>query len=470
MAFNPANFVVPAIDLGALVVTGLSGYYVSRQSTTLYKEVKTLLLYVHIFFSGVLILELIRNFILPPSLTPSKVLFMDIYTILGTSFVLWDVLLLMTVGAAVYLRPEGQGLRELLVSIIRQRIAGIVYIIVFAVVIGSDIYLIFVQPFTVIGSIGSSKYPVTNIAGVDVLSTQFTTTYVYLVLLVLLLFLTYPTSLFLLARQKTKDKAVRRALLLLPIVWGGIGVDLAVFNGIFLSLGYDYVAIGYFLAALAFAVTATIFRRASLLSGFFSPMPNLQIKTSTPTYPFSNELKIDPQTLIGRTFLFLTDPSTPYEKVVDDLAVELLSNKCYAFVFTSKRSPIQTSLAKVKGVRYYILTSTVSYPRGTDVPDEILVPQNDQAILLDIIQKTILSDPEAKLGIIYDNISDMILSSSVESSYKFLKQANEIIDPKRVMAMFLFTPGAHDDRTVNLVKALFANHIIMVKDVPQLAR
>ncbi|HYB03585.1 MAG TPA: hypothetical protein VED17_03925 [Nitrososphaerales archaeon] len=462
MAINPANLVVPAIDLGALVVTGLSGYYVSRQSTTLYKEVKTLLLYVHIFFIGVLVLEFIRNFVPVSTTNPGSVLFISIYTILGTSFILWDVLLLMTVGAAVYLKPEGQGLRELLVSIIRQKTAGIMYILVFAIVIGSDLYLVFVQPFIAL--------PVVNIAGITVLSTKFDTSYVYLVLLVLLLFLTYPTSLFLLARNKTKDKAVRRALLLLPIVWGGIGVDLAVFNGIFLSAGEDYVAVGYFLAAVAFAITATIFRRASLLSGFFGPMPSLQAKTSAPTFPFSNSLKIDPQTLIGRTFLFLTDPSTPYEKVVDDLAVELLSNKEYAFVFTSKRSPIQASLSKVKGVRYYILTSSVSYPRGTDVPDEILVPQNDQAILLDIIQKTILSDPEAKLGIIYDNISDMILSSSVESSYKFLKQANEIIDPKRVMAMFLFTPGAHDDRTVNLVKALFANHIVMVKDSPQLAR
>jgi len=459
---NPANLIVPAIDLGALVVTALSGYYVSRQSTTLYKEVKTLLLYVHVFFAGVLILEVIRNFIPVSTTNPLSLLFIEVYTILGTSFILWDVLLLMTVGAAVYLKPEGQGLRELLVSIIRQKTAGVVYIAVFGIVVGSDIYLIFVSPFV--------AQPVQNIAGISVLSTVFDQSYVFLVLLVLLLFLTYPTSLFLLARRKTKDKGVRRALLLLPIVWGGIGVDLAVFNGYFLSQGDDYVAFGYLFAAIAFAVTATIFRRASLLSGFFGPMPSLQIKTSAPAYPFSNSLKIDPQTLIGRTFLFLTDPSTSYEKVVDDLAVELLSNKAYAFVFTSKRSPVQASLTKVKGVRYYILTSSVSYPRATEVPDEILVPQNDQAILLDIIQKTILSDPEAKLGIIYDNISDMILSSSVEASYKFLKQANEIFDPKRVMAMFLFTPGAHDDRTVNLVKALFANHVVMVKEMPQLAR
>ncbi len=463
MAIDTATLVVPAIDLGTLVLTGLSGYYVSRQSTTLYREVKTLLIWVHVFFGGVLVLEFLRNFV-SIAITSSTTLFMDVYTVLGTSFILWDVLLLMTVAAAVYLKPEGEGLRQLLASIVRQKSTGIIYLAIAVFILAADLYLaipIF-MPFTII--------PVENIVGIQVLSTQFSNAYLLVVLIVLLLFLIYPTSLFILARMKTKDPGVRRALLLLPIVWSGIGFDLVIFNGLLLSQGEDFVAIGYLFASIAFAITATIFRRASLLSGFFGPMSTLQIKTSAPTFPFSNSLKIDPQTLIGRTFLFLTDPSTPYEKVVDDLAVELLSNKAYAFVFTSKRSPVQSSLSKVKGVRYYILTSTVSYPRGTDVPDEILVPQNDQAILLDIIQKTILNDPEAKLGIIYDNISDMILSSSVEASYKFLKQANEIIDPKRVMAMFLFTPGAHDDRTVNLVKALFANHIVMVKDVPQLAR
>ena len=468
MALDTASLVVPAIDLGTLVLTALSGYYVSRQSTTLYREVKVLLIWVHVFFGGVLILEFLRNFvpILTPTPSPTSPtsLFMDVYTILGTSFILWDVLLLMTVAAAVYLKPEGQGLRQLLSSIIKQKRTGIVYLAIAVFILASDVYLAlpFFAPFQIIR--------VQNIVGIPVLSTQFSNEYLLVVLIVLLMFLIYPTSLFVLARMKTKDKGVRRALLLLPIVWGGIGFDLVIFNGLLLSQGQDYVAIGYLFASIAFAITATIFRRASLLSGFFGPMSALQLKTSAPAFPFSNSLKMDPQTLIGRTFLFLTDPSAPYEKVVDDLAVELLSNKSYAFVFTSKRSPVQSSLTKVKGVRYYILTSSVSYPRGTDVPDEILVPQNDQAILLDIIQKTILNDPEAKLGIIFDNISDMILSSSVEASYKFLKQANEIIDPKRVMAMFLFTPGAHDDRTVNLVKALFANHIVMGKDGPQLAR
>ena len=98
------------------------------------------------------------------------------------------------------------------------------------------------------------------------------------------------------------------------------------------------------------------------------------------------------------------------------------------------------------------------------------MPQNDQAILLDIIQKTIASDLEAKIGLIYDNISDLILSSSLENAYKFLKQANEIIDIKRVASIFLFTAVAHDEKTSNLIKTLFTSHIVMSSAGPRIAR
>ena len=110
MPLQGINLVVPAIDIFTLGFTGLSGYYVYRQNTTLYREVKVLLLYVHVFFGGVMILEFLRNFL-------SSAVFITVYTILGTSFILWDVLLLMTVAAAVYLRPEGNGIRKLLIAI-----------------------------------------------------------------------------------------------------------------------------------------------------------------------------------------------------------------------------------------------------------------------------------------------------------------------------------------------------------------
>lgn len=453
MAITALSIVVPAIVLFTLSFTGLSGYFVYRQNTTLYREVKVLLLYVHIFFGGVLVLEFLRNFL-------SSTLFIQIYTIAGTSFILWDVMLLMTVGAAVYLKPEGEGIGKLVNAIIRRKITGGIYLAIAAFIFVVDAYLAIFQPF--------SPVSVVNIVGISVESTSFSQTYLGLVLVVLVLFLIYPTALFLNARSKTKDRQVRRALLLLPIVWSAIGVDLVIFNGFLLSKGIDDVAIGYFFASIAFAITATIFRRASLLSGFFGPVTALQV--NTPTFPFSESLGIPSSSVIGRTFLFELDPSYNYEQIMNDFAVELLSNKTVVFVFTSKRSPVYNSLSKVKGIRFYILSSSVSYPRAADVPDEILVPLNDQAILLDIMQKTIMTDPDAKIGIIYDNISDLILSSSVESAYKFLKQANEIIDLKRVASVFLFTASAHDERTSNLVRTLFTNHILMTSSGVKMVR
>jgi hypothetical protein len=453
MAITGAELVVPAIDLLTLIFTGISGYYVYRQNTTLYGEVKVLLIWVHIFFGGVMVLEFLRNY-----LTSS--LFAAVYTILGTSFILWDVLLLTTVAAAVYLRPEGKGIRKLLRAIGKKRVVGDVYIAIMVYALAIDAYLAIFRPFT--------SVRVINIAGISVQSTSFSQAYLALILIVLLLFLTYPTTLFLNARSKTKDRQVRRALVLLPIVWGGIGLDLVIFNGFLLSQGIDDVAVGYLFASIAFATTATIFRRASLLSGFFGPVSGAQI--NTPVFPLSQTLGIQPSTLIGRTFLFELDPSYNYEQVIDDFAVEMLSNKSLVFVFTSKRSPIYNSLSRIKGVRFYTLSSSVSYPRATDVPDEILVPQNDQAILLDIIQKTITSDPEARIGLVYDNISDLILTSSVENAYKFLKQANELIDLNRVASIFLFTASAHDERTSNLIKTLFTNHILMTPAGPRIVR
>ena len=98
------------------------------------------------------------------------------------------------------------------------------------------------------------------------------------------------------------------------------------------------------------------------------------------------------------------------------------------------------------------------------------MPQKDQAILLDIIQKTKSSDGDGKIGLVYDNISDLILSSSVENAYKFLKQANEIIDLRRVASLFLFTAGAHDEKTSNLIKTLFTSHVVMSSTGPRMVR
>jgi hypothetical protein len=54
-------------------------------------------------------------------------------------------------------------------------------------------------------------------------------------------------------------------------------------------------------------------------------------------------------------------------------------------------------------------------------------------------------------------VSDLILTSGLEVTYKFLKQANEMLNTSKITAVFLLTLGAHSDREVNVVKSLFSN-------------
>ncbi|MDG6994606.1 MAG: hypothetical protein JRN52_01675 [Nitrososphaerota archaeon] len=441
MAAPGAELVAPVIVLIAIVLTGLSGYYVYLQKTTLYREVKNLLVYVHILFEGVLVVEFLRNFL-------SSSFFMFVYTDFGTSFIIWDVLLLTAVATIVYLRPKQTGIRGLIKETFEKKFTAMPLTAFFFFTIVADAYLFAFNPYTIV--------KVKNLAGITLPSSAFDTSYLLVVFAILVLFAVFSLSLFLLARSRSKDHQVRRALLILPIVWVSIGVDLVYFNGFLLSQGIDAVAVGYMLAALAFGITATIFRRASLLSGFFETVAVTQ--TISPTHPFSKKLNIPETSLLGRIFLFEVDPSFNYEQGVKEFAIEMMSANAAVFAFTWKGSPIYNTLSNM-GIRFYILSTTVSYPRPTESNFEILVPQNDHAILLDLMQKTIESNAGGHIAIIYDNISDLILSTNIESSYKFIKQANEIMASAKLSALFLFTYGAHDEKAQNLIRSLFSNHL-----------
>jgi hypothetical protein len=99
----------------------------------------------------------------------------------------------------------------------------------------------------------------------------------------------------------------------------------------------------------------------------------------------------------------------------------------------------------------------VSYPKPGERLDEVLVPSADQSVLLNVLDKAITSNPDLKFGVVFDSVSDLVLSSGLEVAYKFLKQANEMLGNNRVTAIFLMTFGAHSEREVNVVKSLFSN-------------
>jgi len=88
-----------------------------------------------------------------------------------------------------------------------------------------------------------------------------------------------------------------------------------------------------------------------------------------------------------------------------------------------------------------------------------MVPQHDNPVLLDVLDKTIGSNPDVEIAVLFDRVTDRILSVGLEKTYNFLKYANEIVNNPRTTSLFIINEPAHDAKTMTLVRSLFPNHL-----------
>jgi hypothetical protein len=411
------------------------------------------LVMVHLFYMGIVSLEFVRTFVPAPASPPIPsvtVFFLSVYTISNTTFVLADVFLLSLVAVAIFYRPNGRRISDILREVGKHQM-GATLLMIYA------IYIAIAEGF-LLATPTSSFQPqiLPTLVGSTEVSTAFDPLYLDMLLGILLVFIVYPAGLLMLARRRTSDSQVRRAFAILPIAWVGIGIDLLVFNGYLLNQGIDASAIGYLFAAAAFAATAATFRRATLLSAFFQP-GIAPTSMAPPSTTFSGRLGLKPEATRGRVFLLEVDASSKFEEPIKDFANELGSTQMIVYAFTAAGSPISSGLAGMANVRFFTMTRKVSYPKPGERPDEVLVPSADQSVLLNVLDKAITSNPDLRFGVVFDSVSDLILTSGLEVTYKFLKQANEMLNTHHVTAVFLMTAGAHSEREVNIVKSLYSN-------------
>jgi hypothetical protein len=445
----------PLVHIITLEITALSAYYIYRQKITAYQYTKGLLLAVHLLFMGVVVFEFLRTAFL-------SIAFITTYTVGGTSLILADVVLLTLLAVTVYLVPSGIGNKNILKLLRERKLHAALFVAYAAFIAYAGGYLFVVTPFT-------SKF-VPSVTGASVPITVFTQYYLVLLLVILAVFIMYPSSLLFLAARKVKDRDVGRVLNILPLVWSGIGVDLLFFNGYLLSSNVDATPFGYLIASVAFGVSALVFRRASLLTAFFEPVrPTGKL---TAEFPFTDRLGVPATFLQGRTLLLEADPSVPYEQVVTDFVRQSISNNHTVYVFTAKGSPVFNALQKTSGARFYILSAKVTYPKPEEnEPSQILIPANDQAVMLDLIDKTLIAaQAPAQVAVVFDSISDMVLSAGFEATYKFVKQVNETIGNGRTAALFLMTLGAHDEKVVSFIRSLFPTQMIDDASGPRITR
>ena len=99
---------------------------------------------------------------------------------------------------------------------------------------------------------------------------------------------------------------------------------------------------------------------------------------------------------------------------------------------------------------------------------EVLLPSNDEAVLLDTIEKVVNRDREARIAIVLDNISDMVVLSGVEWAYRLLKETNELLDIPRTTALFIIMSRAHNKEMLSLLTSLYGGHLMF--DASGLAR
>ena len=452
MAIEPSDLLIPAIHIVTLLITATSAIYVYRQKTTDYPQVRNLLVMVHIFYMGVVSLEFARTFVPAPSgsIPDFTQAFLTVYTICNTSFVLADVFLLTLVAVAIFYRPNGKRMMDILRELGKHQTGMTVFAVYSFYILLAEGFLLVVRPFT--------AKPLVNIVGATVITTQFDQEYLATLLGILMVFIVYPAALLLLARRRTADTQVRRAFAILPVAWVGIGIDLLVFNGFLLNppISVDASAVGYLFAAAAFSATAATFRRATLLSAFFQP-GIAATGIAPPSTTFSGRIGLTTEAALGRVYLLEVEPSSNYEEPIKDLANELGSNQRIVYAFTAAGSPVYSALTGLTNVRFFTMTRKVSYPKPGERPDEVLVPSADQSVLLNVLDKAITSNPDLRFGVVFDSVSDLILSSGLEMTYKFLKQANEMLNTHHVTAVFLMTAGAHSEREVNVVKSLFSS-------------
>ena len=174
---------------------------------------------------------------------------------------------------------------------------------------------------------------------------------------------------------------------------------------------------------------------------------------------FSKPLGLDHKQLVGRKFLFEFDPTSPYEKGIRDFVTEAIANVETTVIFTPKGNPIHSALSPQKNIRFFLLTQRVSVPTMGASETEMLLPANNLSLMLDALEKALNASAQGRVCLIFDSLSELIRSTGLEKTYKFVQYALEMLYSERLTALFLLTSSAHDPKAISTLRGLFKDQI-----------
>ena len=207
-----------------------------------------------------------------------------------------------------------------------------------------------------------------------------------------------------------------------------------------------YVQVMMTFAKLAFE------NEKATLSLLKSKVPVIDLTESTDL--FSRTVGLSHDEIAGKKILLEYDPLSGYEKILRTLATEAASNFERVILFTRKDSPIHSAMEDELGLKMFVLTSRVSYPK-IESENVVLIPAFDSSLILDSMNKTIEAYAATPFTIIFDNISHQIFTLGTERAHSFVRQGLELMVSNRITGVFLLNYPSHDPKTVSMFESLF---------------
>lgn len=294
-----------------------------------------------------------------------------------------------------------------------------------------------------------------SLNGVSLYTVRVVPGFYDLLILGLIAFIAYPINMLITSAIRAKHTDERRALLLLAIGSTVVGVASLSTSPLLPLIGLFAILLAHLLIAGTADAYAYVFRNVSLYSELFeSSEASLrtnyrQIATGSRQGDFSLE--------DGRPLLLEVNSNADYSLVVKDLVIEeITQHQRRAFVFTFSASTLTRILSIIPNVRLYISTSAVSDPRPGNEPNRVLMPEHNTGIILDLLEKTISSETKLKPLVIFNNLSDWLLTFGQEQTARFLKEMLEIVGAnKSAASVFLIISNAQDEQMLNYVRTQF---------------
>ncbi|MGH9917760.1 MAG: hypothetical protein ACRD6W_02640 [Nitrososphaerales archaeon] len=424
---------------------GLSLRYILRQRLSRLHDAKVLLVFAHAFILVNFFLELLRGTL------PFSIAFMQFYAVGTLSLVLWTGIVLTALAYIVYCRPPEPTMGDRIVGLATKRLFpfGLSMLIFIAYLVAVDAFLVVKKPFVIL--------IVRDWTGSAALIPRFDNSLLLLGLLAFGGFLLLPSMQYVLAIRKLPNRSTRRAIAVFIGGWDLIAFDSLLIFGYLPLFAIDAVGPGQLVAGLLLLMTGLAARRNSILEDLIRPLESVQPVGSVPKADAGARRRAPASSHEGSALLE-ADPAFNYEVAVRDFAEEMLATGRIVFVITAKTSPVYIRLKEVAGIRFFLFSES-AYPKPSERPLEVLVPRNDPAALLNIIDEAISSAPEQSKAMVFDNISSFVLDSGFGDTYKFLRQANEILSQGEVTSIFIILSKAHDERDMNLIRRLYSGQL-----------